>query len=113
MSARQRRQQRRAFDRVREQLRLATAGLVVAGELIRELRATHRADLGRMAELVCNLLEADAENTELRASLGRMTGRYAEALRELQAERERHRADDSDECWSELARQGQEAATHG
>lgn len=81
---------RRAFDRVREQLRLATTVCLVAGDVIREQRRTHEDDLGRMAELVCQLLEADALNEELRASLARMTGRYAEALRELEAYRTAH-----------------------
>lgn len=75
---------RRAFDRVREQNRLLASTVIVAGEIVREQRRTHEEDLGRMSELVCQLLEADALNEELRASLARMTGRYAEALRELE-----------------------------
>lgn len=75
---------RRAFDRVREQLRLSMTTLVVAGEVMREQRRAHERDRGLMAELVSQLLEAEETTEALRGSLARMTGRYAEALHELE-----------------------------
>lgn len=100
---------RRAFDRVREQLRMAHTALLVCGDVVREQQRTHDDDVGRMSELVCQLLEADALNEELRASLARMTGRYAEALREvdrlraaLTAAEQARTADVSDEAWAEF-----------
>lgn len=93
MSARQ----RRAFDRVREQLRLATTTLLVAGDVMREQRRAHERDRGLMAELVSQLLEAEETTEALRGSLARMTGRYAEALHEL--ERLRAEQVDDEEEW--------------
>ncbi|MFA9271559.1 MAG: hypothetical protein ACEQSX_12520 [Baekduiaceae bacterium] len=92
---------RRAFDRVREQLRLATTTLVVAGDVMREQRRAHRDDLGRMAELVCQLLEAEETTDQLRASLARMTGRYADALHELERLRAEQAPAEELEDWSD------------
>lgn len=93
---------RRAFDRVREQLRLATTTLVVAGEVMREQRRAHERDRGLMAELVSQLLEAEETTEALRGSLARMTGRYAEALHELERLRAAHVVDDADDDWPGL-----------
>lgn len=111
MTRRQRRRAARAFERVREQLRLALTTVAAAGEVIREQRAIHHADLDRMADLVCQLLEAEQVNEELGSSLARMTGRYAEALQDAERLRALLAAEDvpldadadvSDEAWAEF-----------
>lgn len=93
---------RRAFDRVREQLRLATITLFAAGDVMREQRRAHEKDRGLMAELVSQLLEAEEATEALRGSLARMTGRYAEALHELERLRAEQAVDDADDDWPDL-----------
>lgn len=79
----QRRRARRQMDRLREQVRVCSCSSMVAGEFVRELRAARAADAEILAALVCALLEADEQLVEARASLARMTGRFAGALQRV------------------------------